>query len=301
MVDRPPPAAPGAGNTGTDDLPEIVLLPGVYEHWTFLRPLGDALNTAGHRVSVVHGLGINRRDVTETSERLGRTLAETPAPAAGRVLVAHSKGGLIGKHLLVTSGAAAAAALEALAGSDAGDAAASATAPDAATPTASRLGVRGLVAVCTPFAGSRRARFLLDPSIRAFLPDDETIVMLGRESSVNGRIVSVFGQYDPHIPDGSALDGATNMRVPSFGHFHLLGAARTHRAVIDGVALLAVTSPRVDSSSASTGRHSGSARGRASIDMGAGRQASESCSTRRDARIRRSAHRASRSTAMPRR
>ena len=82
---------------------------------------------------------------------------------------------------------------------------------------------------------------VLDPSIRAFLPDNETIVMLGRESSVNGRIVSVFGVYDPHIPDGSALEGATNVRVPGFGHFHLLGAPKTHQAVIDGIALLATT------------------------------------------------------------
>jgi pimeloyl-ACP methyl ester carboxylesterase len=95
--------------------------------------------------------------------------------------------------------------------------------------------------VCTPFLGSRRARFLFVPSIRALLPTDETIVMLGRESSVNGRIVSIFGQYDPHIPDGSVLEGATNVRVPGFGHFRLLGAPETHRAVIDAVAQLAAT------------------------------------------------------------
>ena len=134
VVDRTPPAgAPRPGSTGAEGLPEIVLLPGVYEHWTFLRPLGDALSAAGHRVSVVHGLGINRRGVAETSERLGRTLAGRPPPAAGRVIVAHSKGGLIGKHLLVTSGAAAAAVIEAMSGGDAGDAAATAPAPDAAT------------------------------------------------------------------------------------------------------------------------------------------------------------------------
>ncbi len=81
----------------------------------------------------------------------------------------------------------------------------------------------------------------LDPSIRAFLPGNGTIVMLGRETSVNGRIVSVFGVYDPHIPDGSALEGATNVQVPGFGHFHLLGSPRTHQAVIDGIALLTTT------------------------------------------------------------
>ena len=65
---RPRPA-PRAWRKGSDDLAEIVLLPGVYEHWTFLRPLGNALNDAGHRVNVVHGLGMNRRGIVETAER----------------------------------------------------------------------------------------------------------------------------------------------------------------------------------------------------------------------------------------
>ena len=39
--------SPTAWRTGDADKPEIVLLPGVYEHWSFLRPLGDALNAAG--------------------------------------------------------------------------------------------------------------------------------------------------------------------------------------------------------------------------------------------------------------
>jgi len=254
-IGRPRPT-PRAWDHGSSTLPELVLLPGVYEHWTFLRPLGDALSAAGYRVTVVHGLGLNRRGIPDTAERLGAILAATPPAAAGRVLVAHSKGGLIGKHLLVTSGAAAAAAAEALAGGDPGDAAAGATAPadsdttspaagldpDAASAAEAPLGVRGLVAVCTPFAGSRRARFLLgDPSIRAFLPDDETIVMLGRETSVNGRIVSVFGRYDPHVPDGSALDGATNIEVAAVGHFRPLSAPVTYQAVLDGVGLLAAS------------------------------------------------------------
>jgi hypothetical protein len=62
--------------------------------------------------------------------------------------------------------------------------------------------------------------------------------MLGRDTSVNGRIVSIFGRYDLHIPDGSMLEGATNVRVPVVGHFRILGAPETWRAVFDGVALL---------------------------------------------------------------
>jgi hypothetical protein len=226
---------PAAWIRGDPALPEVLLLPGVYEHWTFLRPLGDALAAAGHRVRVVHGLGVNRRSIASTAEKLGRLLERLPAPAAGRVLVAHSKGGLIGKHLLIRSGAAVDAAREAAAGGDAADAAASATAATGGRA----LGLLGLVAVATPFGGARRARLFVDPSIRAFLPGDETIVRLGRETSVNGRIVSVFGPYDPHIPEGSSLDGATNIEVATPGHFRVLGSAATHRAVLDGIALLA--------------------------------------------------------------
>lgn len=206
---RPRPV-PRAWREGSTALAEIILLPGVYEHWTFLRPLGDALNAAGHRVSVVHGLGMNRRGVAETSARLGRALAARPAGPAGRVIVAHSKGGLIGKHLLVSSG------------------------------TADAIDLLGLVAVCAPFHGSPLAALFLVPSIRAFLPEDETIVMLGRDESVNARIVSVFGRFDPHIPGGSALDGATNVIVPAQGHFRILGSTKTHAAVLDGVRMLSV-------------------------------------------------------------
>ena len=201
---------PAHWRTGDPDKPEIVLLPGVYEHWSFLRHLGDALNAAGHRVIVVHGMRTNRRPIIETSARVERALARVRAPEAGRVVVGHSKGGLIGKHLLLDGRAEA-------------------------------LGIRGLVAVCTPFGGARLARLFRDPSIRALLPTDETIVMLGNAASVNSRVVSVFGTYDPHVPDGSVLDGATNVRVPVAGHFRILGAHQTALAVLDGIAML--TSP----------------------------------------------------------
>ena len=41
----------------------------------------------------------------------------------------------------------------------------------------------------------------------------------------------------------SLLEGATNIRVPVSGHFRILGAVETHRAVLEGVARLDGRSP----------------------------------------------------------
>ncbi|HEY6801640.1 MAG TPA: alpha/beta fold hydrolase, partial [Agromyces sp.] len=154
---------------GDPGLPTVVLLPGVYEHWSFLRSIADELSRAGHRIAVVHGLGPNRRPVVHTSERLARALARVPAPPAGRVIVSHSKGGLIAKHLLLGDEGDE---------SDEGDEGDEGDESDEGG-LGHGLGLLGIVTVCTPFAGSSLARIFRDPSIRAFLPEDETIVQLG--------------------------------------------------------------------------------------------------------------------------
>lgn len=200
-----PPAKWSRGDTA---LPTIVLLPGVYEHWSFLRLLGDALNARGHRVRVVHGLGANLLDIPETAARVSRALARVSIPAAGQVLVAHSKGGLVAKRMLLDDDAPS-------------------------------LGLLGMVAIATPFGGSIYSRFMFDRALREFDPDAPIIVELADGVSVNSRIVSVFGPFDPHVPKGSALDGATNVQVPVAGHFRVLGATETVDAVVTGIRQLA--------------------------------------------------------------
>lgn len=203
---------PARWSEGDPAKPIILLLPGVYEHWSFMAPLGDALNAHGHRVRVVHGLGANLLDIPETAARVARALKKVPPSAAGRIIVAHSKGGLVGKRMLVAD-------------------------------VDRTLGLLGVIAIATPFGGSRLARYMLDRRLREFLPDAATIVELGDASSVNSHIVSVFGTFDPHVPEGSALDGATNMQVPVAGHFRILAAPETLAAVVAGVASLSESAP----------------------------------------------------------
>jgi len=192
---------------GDTDRPVVVLIPGVYETWAFLKPVADRLNADGYRIRIARGLGYNLRPIRDTAARFARALGRLPKPNAGCVIVAHSKGGLVGKELLITE--------------------------------RERLGLLGVVAICSPFSGSVLAKYVPDPNLRAFLPTDDTIVALGGEHGVNADIVSIYSTFDPHVPSSSVLPGATNVLLPVPGHFVILGTTELADAVelaVDGMA-----------------------------------------------------------------
>lgn len=181
-------------------LAPVVVLPGVYENWRFMQPLIMRLHAEGHPVHVVEMLGHNRRPVAEMAAQVGDYLRSRDLRDV--LFVAHSKGGLAGKLAMLG---------------------------------AQSERVRGMLAIATPFGGSRYARMMPVRGLRAFSPTHPSILSLAREISVNERIVSVYAGFDPHIPEGSELHGARNVRVDSGGHFRILA----HPRVITEFRLLA--------------------------------------------------------------
>ncbi|KQS18076.1 triacylglycerol lipase [Frigoribacterium sp. Leaf186] len=182
---------------GGDGRP-VLVIPGVWETWAFLRPMIERLNAEGHPVHVLDDLRWNSRPVEATARDVAAYLVGHGLTDV--VIVAHSKGGLIGKYVM--------ALLD------------------------ETRRVRSMVAVCSPFSGSRYASWLVLPALRAFSPRDATTVLLGRDESVNGRITSVYGEFDPHIPEGSELPGAVNVRLHAGGHFRVLAHPRTIATVL---------------------------------------------------------------------
>ncbi|MEV0893975.1 alpha/beta fold hydrolase [Promicromonospora sp. NPDC050262] len=174
--------------TGTGDGAPVVLLPGIYETWEFLRPVATALARAGHPVHAVPALRHNARPVPESADVVAEHLER--ADLSGVVLVAHSKGGLIGKRVMLS-------------------------------PASDR--VLGMVAVATPFSGSRWARYMLARPLRSFDPRDPVLLALAGELLVNERITAVYPRFDPHIPETGRLPGARNIELPLAGHFRPLG------------------------------------------------------------------------------
>ncbi len=182
----------------------VLLIPGIYETWQFMRPVADHLHAAGHPIHVVRQLGYNLGTVEDMAVLVGRYLEQQGLENV--VVVAHSKGGLIGKFLL--------------------------TMPHQAGR------VNRLVTVNTPFSGSIYANFFVLPSIRAFAPGNRTLQLLRANIENNARITSIYGRFDPHIPGGSYLEGARNVQLDTMGHFRPIGDKRVleeiHKAIAAG-------------------------------------------------------------------
>lgn len=219
-------AAGDPARYASGDRVPVVLLPGIYETWFFLEPLARVLHDAGHPVHTVPGLRLNLADLDESSRLVAERLTVLGLDRV--VLVAHSKGGLIGKHLMsAAAGPAPAAADPTRTG--AGD--------DASSGPAETV-VAGMVALNTPFAGSRYATYFPSRPVRALSPRFPAMRALGRQLAAHSRIVSVYGVFDPHVPGGSALDGATNVQLPVMGHFRTVAHPAVQRAVLEHVARL---------------------------------------------------------------
>ena len=179
----------------------ILIIPGVYESWSFMRPLIQTLHDHGHPVHVVAKLGRNRRSLADAAATVAAYLERENLTDV--VIVAHSKGGLIGKLLMTTD--------------------------------APGRRVSAMVAISAPFGGSRYARYWVVPSIRAFAPANAALHDLGLDRRANDRITSIYGVFDPHIPEGSELAGARNFELNVGGHFRILADPATVQAVLDAV------------------------------------------------------------------
>lgn len=180
-----------SGTPGDCTGPAVVLIPGILENPRYLAPLQQWLVTHGHTVHQLPALGWNLRGLT-ASVTQGLDALES-LEVRDAVVVAHSKGGLIGKAMLLS-------------------------------PRSDGV-LTGMVAVATPFSGSQlwnrvQRMFLLRRSpLGLFHPEHPELAALVAEREVNRRIVSLAPAFDQMIPGGSHLDDATNVTLSVEGHF----------------------------------------------------------------------------------
>jgi triacylglycerol lipase len=166
----------------------VLLLPGVYETWHFLETIARHLHGLGHPIHVVPTFGHNLRPIAEMAELARDYLLDNALTNVA--IVGHSKGGLIGKTLMLTDDGL------------------------------SRIAC--MAAINAPFGGSDYAHLVPLRTLREFVPTHDTIVTLAKNAEADARITSIYSAWDPIIPNGSALSGATNLQLPVSGHFRIL-------------------------------------------------------------------------------
>ncbi|WP_138417946.1 esterase/lipase family protein [Sinomonas gamaensis] len=182
-----PEGRPGGDSAGSA-VPDVVLIPGIYEPAGFLDPLRRRLQSQGRRVIVLPELGYNRRTIPESAELAARRLRELGVSNA--VVIAHSKGGLVGKLLM--------------------------------TAYSEEGLVSRMLAIATPFGGARYSRYAPTRPLRAFYPGNPVLGSLAKNLEANARIVSVGAGFDPLVGHATHLEGARNTVLPVTGHFRIL-------------------------------------------------------------------------------
>lgn len=193
-----------ADPTGVDpSKPVVVALAGLMTSWEFLTPLIDGLIARGFQVAVLPQLGSNMRSVTELSEHVKRFL-RTHGDLTPVMFVAHSKGGLVAKRVLLED-------------------------PDW------RYAV-GAVTLAAPFAGAMSAKHVVGLTkfgreIVTLRPGTRAQLELEQMDAQDSRISSIAPVFDEIVGVRGRVRGGSNRAVSSLGHNRLLNDERVHTLV----------------------------------------------------------------------
>lgn len=192
------------------DKPVVVAIPGLMSSWEFMWPLLEDLVQRGYQVAVVPQLGANLRSVAELTE-LVELFLESHRELWPVVFVTHSKGGLVGKRLLLDD-------------------------PDV-------IRAVGAVTLSAPYGGANAAKVIrglthLGREVVTLQPGTRQQVELARMDAQDSRITALFPVYDEIVGIRSRVHGGRNRAVSSLGHNQLLGEARIHHLVAEEIDIM---------------------------------------------------------------
>lgn len=182
----------------------VILLPGIANKWGFIKNLGDRISLAGHPVYIVPKLGYNLHDIPKSAKIVAELIEENNLKNV--IIVGHSKGGLIGKYLMIYN-------------------------------NENDL-IKGVVAIASPFSGSRLLNLLPHKAYSELHEDSDLIKNLMAHKEVNGNIISIFPVFDNLIlsSQGSYLEGAENIEIKEAkGHHKIIFHKKVTELVLTAI------------------------------------------------------------------
>lgn len=181
----------------------VIIIPGVLGTWSFMKKLADTISLLGHPVHIVPSLGYNLYAIPHSSSLVNNVIEKENLKNV--ILVAHSKGGLIGKHMLIHHNETGA--------------------------------ILGMISIATPYSGSAMAKILPIEPIKELHNDSIIIKDLATHTNVNDKIISICPEYDNHVwaEEGSHLGGAHNIDVPVHGHHKIVFDKGVEKIVLESI------------------------------------------------------------------
>lgn len=182
----------------------VLLVPGIFGKWGFMKKIGDKISLAGHPVYVITNTGHNLRDIPSSSEYVTELIKEQKLDSL--IIVGYSKGGLIGAYTLAKSEA--------------------------------RNKIKALITIATPFSGSDMAKMLPGRIFRDLDPRNLLLKELYQNKEIKNKIVSIIPFYDTHVwsEKKSYLDGAReNIEVQVAGHSKVVFDNGVNKIVLEWI------------------------------------------------------------------
>lgn len=185
-----------------DNKPAVILVYGLLGSWGFLKKIGDKLSLNGHPVYIVKELGHNLDSIPNNAKIIEKIINKNKLKSV--IIVGHSKGGLIGKYLLLNYN--------------------------------KKNYIKGVIAIASPFNGAVLAGKIPLNSYKELTPESEIIKYLSENIKVNKKIVSIFPSWDNYVGKNSSnLVGAKNVEINARGHNAILFAKETIEKVVSAV------------------------------------------------------------------
>ena len=170
------------------DRSPVLMLPGLFESWHVMEPIAQRLHADGHPVYFTRAIGRNLGEIEPAA-----ALAQAVLRGHGLrsvTIVAHSKGGLIGKRMM-------------------------------SVDDADERRVARMIAINTPFDGAPLAR-LAGRATRNLRPGSDALRALAEQLEVNERITTMVSSFDLHVPHFAGLPGTEHVELDVIGHFRPL-------------------------------------------------------------------------------
>lgn len=177
---------PNEWNTGTRG--DMVLIPGFYENYYFLRKIGDDLNKAGYKIHVIPNFDPNEK-VHCIYKKLEETIKNIKSNEI--ILVSHSKGGIVAKYLLDNSKYS--------------------------------NKVKCSISIATPYGGSVFAHICIQ-NIFELRPNSKLIKQINENNENLSKIYNFYPVFDNLVVPNQnlLLNGCTNEMIEITGHTRIL-------------------------------------------------------------------------------